>query len=66
MAQRSNRFYNRYFTRCLIDQVRLRRLRFPDLPDIDFPARCTLRRYDELYTARINGFADDGSGWRDG
>jgi predicted alpha/beta-fold hydrolase len=57
MSQRSNLFYNRYFTRLLVSQARAREKLFPDLPRVAFPASATLRQFDELYTAPRNGFA---------
>lgn len=61
MAQRRNRFYNRYFARILIDHALKRQRYFPELPRVRFPAHATLRIFDELYTAPRNGFtgADD-------
>lgn len=56
MAQPNNRFYNRHFTEGLIGEVLRRQQLFPDLPSVAFPSKCTLRRYDELYTAPRNGF----------
>jgi predicted alpha/beta-fold hydrolase len=57
MSQRSNLFYNRYFTKILVNQARRRQRLFPDLPPLVFPAVMRLRLFDEFYTAPRNGFA---------
>lgn len=57
MEQRRNRFYNRYFADILMANALKRRHYFPDLPRVQFPRRTTLRLFDELYTAPLNGFA---------
>ena len=57
MSRKSNLLYNRYFARILVSQARQRHKLFPDLPALVFPSPTTLRIFDELYTARRNGFA---------
>ncbi len=56
MSQRSNLLYNRYFARVLVGQAQQRQKLFPDIPRVVFPARPTLRQFDDLYTAPRNGF----------
>lgn len=58
MEQRRNRFYNRYFAGLLVANALKRRHYFPELPRVQFPRKTTLRVFDELYTAPLNGFAD--------
>jgi uncharacterized protein len=58
MAAPRNRFYNRYYVRLLVRQVRAHESHFPDLPRTRFPRRLTLRDFDEVYTAPRGGFAD--------
>jgi predicted alpha/beta-fold hydrolase len=53
-----NRLYELNFLRCLMSQVRQRQRYFPDLPDVRFPRRMTLRIFDDLHTAPRGGFAD--------
>jgi uncharacterized protein len=52
------RFYDRFYVDLLIEQVRLHSRHFPDLPKTTFPARTTLRMFDDLYTAPRWGYAD--------
>jgi predicted alpha/beta-fold hydrolase len=58
LAQRRNRFYDRYFARGLVAQVRRQQRFFQDLPRVRFPAGLTLRLFDEMYTAPRGGFAN--------
>jgi predicted alpha/beta-fold hydrolase len=58
LAAPGNRFYERFFVRGLLAQVRRQRHFFPDLPMPRFPPRPTLRVFDDLYTAPCGGFAD--------
>lgn len=44
-------FYDRYYVRQLIAQVQQHGRHFPDVPGVVFPARATLRDFDEVYTA---------------
>lgn len=50
-------FYDRFYVRQLIAQVRQHGRHFPDIPSVVFPARATLRDFDEVYTAPRWGFA---------
>ncbi|MCI0684625.1 MAG: alpha/beta fold hydrolase [Gemmataceae bacterium] len=51
-------FYDRFYVRQLIAQVAEHGRHFPDLPSVEFPARATLRDFDEVYTAPRWGFAN--------
>jgi uncharacterized protein len=51
-------FYDRYFARQLVKQVRQHQLNFPDVAVPRFPRRLTMRLFDELCTAPRWGFAD--------
>jgi predicted alpha/beta-fold hydrolase len=51
-------FYDRFFVRSLVRQVRCQELFFPERPPVQFPRRATLRMFDDLYTAPRGGFAD--------
>jgi predicted alpha/beta-fold hydrolase len=53
-----NRIYEKHFVRGLVEDAVLRRHYFPDLPEVQFPKRLTLRQFDDLYTAPRNGFVD--------
>jgi predicted alpha/beta-fold hydrolase len=53
-----NRPYERLFLHGLMESAALRQRHFPDLPPLRFPRRMTVRRFDDLYTAPRNGFAD--------
>jgi predicted alpha/beta-fold hydrolase len=57
LARPRNRFYESYFIRGLLCQVRALRRHFPDLPLPRFPPRLTLRQFDDLYTAPRGGYA---------
>lgn len=50
-------FYDRFYVRQLIAQVRQHGRHFPDVAGVVFPARATLRDFDEVYTAPRWGFA---------
>jgi predicted alpha/beta-fold hydrolase len=56
MAQRP--FYDRYFARNLVKQVRWHQRHFPEVILPDFPRRPTMRQFDDLLTAPRWGFAD--------
>ncbi len=58
------RFYERFYVDLLIEQVRLHGRYFPDLPRVNFPARTTLRMFDDLYTAPRWGYADSADYYR--
>lgn len=58
LALPRNRLYELHFLRGLMSQVRQRRRYFPDLPEVRFPRRMTLRIFDDLHTAPEGGFAD--------
>jgi predicted alpha/beta-fold hydrolase len=51
-------FYDRFYTRLLIDQVSRQARHYPDVPRVSFPARTSLLRFDDLYTAPRWGYAD--------
>ena len=53
-----NRFYERFFLRNLLEQVRRQQRHFPDLPRARFPRKLTMRLFDDLYTAPRSGFRD--------
>lgn len=50
-------FYDRFYVRQLIAQVREHAQHFPDLPEVRFPPRSSLRDFDEVYTAPRWGYA---------
>lgn len=50
------RFYDQFYARQLIAQVREHANHFPDLPPIAFPHRATLREFDDHYTAPRWGY----------
>lgn len=57
LGRRSNRWYDRHFTRELIRQVELNRQRVPDAPGVQrsrLPR--TILEFDQNYTARVWGF----------
>jgi predicted alpha/beta-fold hydrolase len=56
LALPRNRFYERFFVRGLVAQVRRHRRFFPDLPLPRFPRQLTMRLFDDLYTAPRGGF----------
>ncbi len=58
LAQRRNRFYEKFFLRDLVAAARKRQRLFPDLPPLHLPRPFTLRGFDDLYTAPRSGFAD--------
>jgi uncharacterized protein len=51
-------FYDAYFARNLVKQVRLHQRHFPDVALPHFPRRPTMRLFDDLLTAPRWGFAD--------
>lgn len=56
-----NRFYDRYFGRELVRQIRRHQRLGPDVPKIALPNNLRLRELDEIHTAPLGGFrnADD-------
>jgi uncharacterized protein len=56
LAHPRNRFYERYYLRHLLAQVRLRERLLPDVPPVRFPRRMTMRLFDDLFTAPTWGF----------
>lgn len=58
LALRRNRIYDLHFARELMAAARRMRWHFPDLPDVRFPRRMSLRIFDELFTAPRCGFAN--------
>lgn len=57
LARTSNWFYEQRFVRMVTSSLRERAEDFPDFPHYDFPRPLTLRQFDEMYTAPLNGFA---------
>jgi predicted alpha/beta-fold hydrolase len=57
MQRPENRFYDQNFLKLLLHEVRRLHARFPDLPAIDVSAARCVYDFDDLYTARRNGFA---------
>jgi predicted alpha/beta-fold hydrolase len=57
LAEPRNVVYEQYFLRSLTAHLQRHRRIFPELPMPRFPARMTLRLFDELYTAPFGGFA---------
>jgi predicted alpha/beta-fold hydrolase len=53
-----NRIYESRFVRGLVEEAMRRRQHFPDIPEVRFPRRLTVRQFDDLYTAPRGGFAD--------
>lgn len=51
-------FYDTYFARNLVKQVRWHQRHFPDVDLPSFPRRPTMRQFDDLLTAPRWGFAD--------
>jgi predicted alpha/beta-fold hydrolase len=58
LARPGNRFYDRWYTGKLTNQVRRHRRIFADLPAVSFPRGLTLREFDDTFTAPAWGFAD--------
>ena len=58
LALPRNRFYEHYYVRDLLRQVRQRQAIFPEEATIRFPRRMTMRLFDDLYTAPRCGFND--------
>jgi uncharacterized protein len=58
LAQWRNRFYEQYYVRGLLAQVRQRQAIFPDDAAVRFPRRMTMRLFDDLYTAPRCGYND--------
>jgi uncharacterized protein len=54
----NNRLYERYYLRKLVHTAQQHQQHFPDLPQVAFPRRLTLRIFDDLYTAPRGGFVD--------
>lgn len=57
LCKTSNWIYDSRFVRMLKDAIRERQAHFADFPKIKFPRRMTLRDFDEICTAPLNGFA---------
>jgi predicted alpha/beta-fold hydrolase len=56
LARPDNRMYESTFLRDLVAEVRRRHQHFADLPPVRFPARLSMRAFDDLYTAPRSGF----------
>jgi len=50
--------FDQYFVGRLKKDVQRLHLRFPELGDVGFPERLSLRGFDDLYTAPRSGFVD--------
>lgn len=57
ISARRNLHLDLYYTRRLIRTAHEKRRLFPEIPEVRFPARTNLRLFDEIYTAKIAGFA---------
>ena len=57
LARKSNWLYEQRFVRMVKTSLRERAEDFPDFPRFHFPPHLTLRQFDEMYTAPLNGFA---------
>ena len=53
-----NRFYDRFYVRKLVTQLRRHQTLFPEATPVRFPPGLTLRQFDDLHTAPRWGFAD--------
>lgn len=51
-----NAFFDRYFTRRVLNDVQRLHRHFPDLPKVEFPKKMNLIMFDDIYTARMCGF----------
>jgi predicted alpha/beta-fold hydrolase len=58
LRQPNNRFYETYFLRSLVQQVRRRQHFFPSIRPTRFPRPLTMRLFDEVYTAPCWSFRD--------
>lgn len=56
LSRKQNRIYDLRFIRMLKQALHERRQAFPDFPEFRFPRRMTLRDFDEICTAPLNGF----------
>jgi hypothetical protein len=57
LCKTSNWIYNLRFVLMLKEAIRERQIHFADFPKIKFPLRMTVRDFDEICTAPLNGFA---------
>jgi len=57
LARKRNWIYAQRFVRMLKTSLRERTEDFPDFPRFNFPWNLTLRQFDEICTAPLNGFA---------
>ncbi len=58
ICQKRNWIYNHRFVRMLKDTIQQRQRDFPDFPRIKFPRLLSLRKFDDLCTAPLSGYAD--------
>ena len=58
MSSRRNRLYELHFVQALVRQVRALERRRSDLGRTRFTGPLSLRRFDDLYTAPVGGYAD--------
>jgi uncharacterized protein len=64
LAMPKNHFYEQFFIRALLRQVRDRQRHFENHGAPGFPRRLTLRLFDDLYTAPRSGFDNAGHYYR--
>ena len=57
LARKSNWLYEQRFVHMVKTSLRERAEDFPDFPRPSFPGNLTLRQFDDMYTAPLNGFA---------
>jgi predicted alpha/beta-fold hydrolase len=57
LSRRTNRPYDRRFVRLLRQSIWQRQQIFPDFPTFKFPKYMTVKQFDALCTAPMNGFA---------
>lgn len=57
LSRKRNFIFDQYFSRLLVQQVKEKEGRFPDLPLTNFRRSVSLREFDEIYTARFGGFS---------
>jgi uncharacterized protein len=53
-----NRIFEKYFVSELIEDVKLRKKHFPDIPDLELDPLMPLLSFDNTYTAPFSGFVD--------
>ena len=53
-----NKIFQQFFLKSLRRDLQLMEKLNPDMPKLDFPPDMTIRKFDELHTAPMNGFKD--------